>query len=1002
MAIYHLATTPLSRTAGRSAVAAAAYRAGVRLLNARDGITHDFSRRGGVVHTEIVLPAGADAAWARDRQQLWDAAEAERRKDARTAREVDVALPHELDEQRRLQLTRDLAAHIADKYGVVVDLALHAPGAAGDARNHHAHLLLTTRVLRGEGLAEKADLELSDRALRGAGKPVAAEQILALRQEWEQLCNHALARAGHEVTVDARSHAARRIEIEPTSHAGVSATQMQARGKTPDRRRLDREAAARNAALIREKPDHVLAIITDEKSVFDRRDVARTLHRYINDDIEEFQSAFAKVMASPALVELQAERADPRTGKIRPARYSTRQMIETEHAMAASAAAMHQARDHGVAEHHVARAIALQNADIQRETRDAQAGLSQEQVRAIHHVTGPEKIAGAVGFAGAGKSTMLSAARTAWQGAGYRVAGAALAGQAAENLEDASGIPARTLASWERSWAAGRGLPGRGDVFVIDEAGMISSRQLARVLGVLEKCGAKAVLVGDHEQLQSIGGAGAAFRAIVGQVGHVTLADVRRQRADWQRQATVDFASLRTAQALSAYHDRGHVHFAADRDEARAALVRDYLADRHARPDATRVAMAHLRVDVWAINEDLRAALRSRGELTGELAFATNDGPRNFAPGDRLLFLENNAVLKVKNGTLGSVQDVTDGRIVVRLDRGDTIVIDTAKYQAFDHGYAATIHKKQGATADRAFVLASKSFDRHLTYVSMSRHRDEVNLYAASDEFRDLRALTRRLSRSAAKENAMDYRRDFAEQRGIHREISPQIEAPAQSHRPPLVAAAEPPGEDLAAYRARRQRELMEEKLGVWSASARAVWRQQAVERITAAVAAADPEGRRRLAQAIRTRPEELGEMVGASRLLRGEDDARRAARKLAPGLANALSELDQVERQVAVEIAHEERSRARAAEIPRPSAEHVAEWAEWQAGGRHLSPEAAAAAADLSAAARRRWPGGIEEHAAGIPADALAILRLGTEVERQQRHLHQALTRERGVGLSY
>ena len=128
MAIYHLAMKPISRSSGRSAVAAAAYRSSQRLTNERDGQTHDFTARRGVEHTEIVLPEGVEAEWARDRSTLWNAAEfAEKRKDARVAREVEVALPHELTAEQRLELTREFAHGLADRYGVAADFAIHSP-----------------------------------------------------------------------------------------------------------------------------------------------------------------------------------------------------------------------------------------------------------------------------------------------------------------------------------------------------------------------------------------------------------------------------------------------------------------------------------------------------------------------------------------------------------------------------------------------------------------------------------------------------------------------------------------------------------------------------------------------------------------------------------------------------------------------------------------------------------------------------------------------------------
>src|SRR5690606_14555444 len=153
-------------------------------------------------------------------------------------------------------------------------------------------------------------------------------QLRDLRQTWEGIANEHLARAGHDLRIDHRSHMERGLEITPTEHMAVHAAQMERRGTEVARPRPDGGAARRNADLIREKPEQVLSLITAEKSVFDRHDVARALHRYINDDAQEFQSAFAKVMASPALAELQPERTDPETGEVTLARYSTREMVE--------------------------------------------------------------------------------------------------------------------------------------------------------------------------------------------------------------------------------------------------------------------------------------------------------------------------------------------------------------------------------------------------------------------------------------------------------------------------------------------------------------------------------------------------------------------------------------------------------------------------------------------------------------------------------------------------
>ncbi|WP_035199117.1 Ti-type conjugative transfer relaxase TraA [Agrobacterium tumefaciens] len=760
MAIYHLSTKPVSRSSGRSAVASAAYRCAVLLTNQRDGLVHDFTRKEGVEHIEIVLPDGLSADWALDRSKLWNAAEfAEKRKDARVAREFEIALPHELSPEGRLKAARAFAQDLANRYGAAVDFAIHSPSEHGDIRNYHAHVLMTTRQVGKAGLGEKTVLEHNNARLLANGMATTDMQLRDIRQSWEGIANRQLQREGLDVRIDHRSHMERGLELSPTEHMGVHASQMQQQGMAVERGRLDDEAARQNAELIRQKPEQVLTLISHEKSVFDRHDIAKTLHRYINDDAQTFQNAFAAVLASPALVELQAERIDAETGEVSKARYSTQDMIDLELGMARSAERLHQAQSHGVDPRHVERAMERQDNAIRKSSggpsaaSDPSAGLSDEQRQAIAHITGPERIAAVVGFAGAGKSTMLAAASEAWEAQGYQVHGAALAGKAAEALEESSGIESRTLASWSYSWDRGRDLIGRSDVFVIDEAGMVGSRQLARFIGEAEERGAKIVLVGDHEQLQAIG-AGAPFRAIAEQIGHVELSGIRRQRHDWQRQASVAFATHKTAEGLAAYRDHGDIHFADSRDKAMAQIVRDFLADNEEHPQGTRVAMAHRRADVRALNAAIRSELQNRqrlershglgddvdrgdGEAGRELTFQTNNGKRAFATGDRIIFLENNRDLRVKNGMLGTVEHVEPNKIIARLDGrgGDSVSIPTHSYQAIDHGYATTIHKNQGATVDRAFVLASSTMDRHLTYVAMTRHRDSVQLYADIQEF---------------------------------------------------------------------------------------------------------------------------------------------------------------------------------------------------------------------------------------------------------------------------
>lgn len=254
MAQYRLSAKIMSRSSGPKIVAAAAYRSGEKLDDRHYGETHDYERRGGVVHAEIVLPGNAPE-WAGDRAELWSRVEDnEKRENAQLAREVQLSLPHEMNEAQRVELALEFAQHIADEYGFAVDTAIHAPGREGDDRNHHAHLLMTTRGFdedRESGWSKIKDRRFDDIAMKRAGEPNAVE---AMREVWEGMQNRALERAdirgerGELVQVDRRSHDERGIDQEPTIKLGPAASGMQRRGEDSDRVATNDEIMQRNAA----------------------------------------------------------------------------------------------------------------------------------------------------------------------------------------------------------------------------------------------------------------------------------------------------------------------------------------------------------------------------------------------------------------------------------------------------------------------------------------------------------------------------------------------------------------------------------------------------------------------------------------------------------------------------------------------------------------------------------------------------------------------------------
>ena len=740
MAIFHLSVKVISRASGRSAVAAAAYRGAERLHDERLDRDHDFTNKDGVVHSEVLLPEGAPPELA-DREKLWNAVEAaEKRKDAQLAREVEFAIPRELNKPQGIQSAREFVeAEFVDK-GMVADLNVHWDiGPDGEAKPH-AHVMLTMREVKTDGFGAK---------VREWNK---ASQVEQWRERWAEHVNQRLAELDIDARIDHRSLEAQGIKLEPQDKIGPAASRIGGRGLEAERIEVHRAIAQRNGERIIANPAVALDAITHQQATFTNRDLSMFVHRH-SDGKEQFVLAMSAVRGSSDFIALGKDgRGDDR--------FTSRQMIETEQRLQKASQLMAERERHGVGQQDREGALA----------RAEQRGLvlSGEQRAAFEHVTDGRGLNIVVGYAGTGKSAMLGVAREAWEGAGYNVRGAALSGIAAEGLEHGSGIASRTIASLEHQWGQGREQLTSRDVLVIDEAGMVGTRQMERVLSHAADAGAKVVLVGDPQQLQAIE-AGAAFRAIHERHGGVEISEVRRQHEGWQQEATRHLATGRTGLAIQAYDERGMVHVAETREAARGDLIDRWDRDRQASPGDARIILTHTNDEVRELNEAARGRMRVAGGLGDDVSIKAERGERQFASGDRIMFLRNERGLGVKNGTLGIVEQVTQQRMAVRTDDGRSVAFDTKDYAHVDHGYAATIHKAQGMTVDRAHVLATPGMDSHGAYVALSRHRDSVALHYGLDDFADQPKLVRTLSRERGKDMASDYAPEqaFAERRGI-------------------------------------------------------------------------------------------------------------------------------------------------------------------------------------------------------------------------------------------
>lgn len=504
----------------------------------------------------------------------------------------------------------------------------------------------------------------------------------------------------------------------------------------------ERDRAEERKKLVKDAPEAILASVMKHHATFTRQDMAKAVMATAK--AQNFQEVFDKVMALPEVKKINSDTSLER--------YSTEKQINIEAEMAKAATKMIVSQTHGISG--------------RKSVKDVSEGLSPQQVAALERVTRADQLSCVVGYAGTGKSMMLGAARQLWEASGYTVHGTALAGIAAEGLEAGSGIRSRTIKSLQNAIDSGSLKLTNKDVIVMDEAGMVASHQMHGIITAAEKAGAKVVLTGDPMQLQAIE-AGAAFRAIVDAAGAAHITEVRRQHAEWQRNATVQLATGYTEDALRAYDKAGALRAHEDKADARSGMIQQWAEGLH--DPKSQIMLAATNIEVGKLNGMARTAMREAGLLAGEDTQITareesmdkpaRDFQMQIAKGERILFTKNDKALGVKRGTLGTLAGMRGDSLFIQIDgKRHLTEVKLSTYRNIAPGYALTIHKAQGVTVDRAFVLAGKTMDAHMAYVALSRHRDSVQLhYSYRDDAQNLEGLALRLGRQNIKDTTLDY-----------------------------------------------------------------------------------------------------------------------------------------------------------------------------------------------------------------------------------------------------
>lgn len=518
---------------------------------------------------------------------------------------------------------------------------------------------------------------------------------------------------------EAWSAAASRIGFDVEASLS-SAAEPEPDGQSPETLLADRLAA-------------LPAGLTETRSVLDRRDLFRAVGEVLvgtGFGAERVEAEVDRLLAGGLFVEIGRDRLNL-------PRYSTPEMIRIEREIVEMAAGFAAAQGFAVDRER------LENACVRK-------GLSEEQTAAVLDATRPQQIAVVEGAPGTGKTTLLSPAVEAWKDAGYRVLGAATAWRVANALRDDLAIESRATASWLALARHGKPFLDARTVLIVDEAGLLSSREMHDLLSHARDAGAKVMLAGDRDQLQAIG-AGSGLRLVAHAVDTAKVATIVRQHDAWAREAVTAFGAGDAKTALNAFAERGLLTEVDGQTAAIRAVVdrvEDTLLGAH--PE-TALILARTNAEVAAIGQEVRRRLRSHGIVTGEDVAVTTVTPSghatrlSLASGDRIRFLTRNDDLGVVNGTAGTIMNLfmmgesssgqPSGTIMIAARIGERTVGFSTADIADEQGraklgwaYASTIYGAQGMTIDRAAVLLTPAFDRHDIYVAASRARQQTAL----------------------------------------------------------------------------------------------------------------------------------------------------------------------------------------------------------------------------------------------------------------------------------
>ena len=661
---------------------------------------------------------------------------------AQTASTIVVALPNELSVETNKELLEEFINTRFTSRGLITTYAIHQKEG-----NLHAHLITTRRAIDENGEFQKRkDREICTKSA-----------ILENRKLWADLANKFLEREGFSERITEKSFADLGINLEATKHRGWYADIV---GTDSRIAQENLEIFKENEKAIFANPSVILDYLNEKKAVFTQKDILRELNKRVFDETK-IEGIFEKVLDCAKYVGENVKGEFVYTGE----RY---QKLESEVLNQFEKIANQNAQTHC-------------GGEVIERILNKYDYLNDEQRDAVKTLTSDRNLSVLIGKAGAGKTTTMKAVAEIYKDSGARVIGMSLSAVASENLGREANIESGTIASWmhqrrlfeeaREKFLSFNEILSEGmlkqldwyaqlknfektdlkssDVIIVDEAGMVGTHDWHDILEFSSKTGAKVIAVGDDNQIKPIS-SGDCFRAALNNLNDVgRLHEIRRQNVDWQKEASVEFSKLNTANALSIYDHHGKIHEMSDAKQIAEKFLEIEKIGSAAVLCATRKECAE-------INSEIRNLKISNSEL-GENLFKI--GEKSFATNDQIIFTQNNKSFGVKNGEVATVEKFENGILTVKSGESGEFEkqINTKSYDKIDYAYAITITKSQGKNYDNTIVVANPIMDAKNTYVAMTRHRENVDLYYRNSDFKDVKSLMSSLSKYHQKDLVQDY-----------------------------------------------------------------------------------------------------------------------------------------------------------------------------------------------------------------------------------------------------